>query len=184
MDLFTAIFTRHHHRGDAAGLAALGELVVEKSGVLNLGIEGMMLIGAALAFGAVARRVAACRWRSWRGLAGVLPHRCCSRVLALTFLTNQYAAGLALAIFGSGVSAMIGNGFGSTPIDALERAPHSHPVRHSADRAAALPLRRPRLFRAAHVRADQLVPLPHQGRAGAAQHRRIAANRRTRSATR
>ena len=40
-------------------------------------------------------------------------------VLALTFLTNQYAAGLALAIFGSGLSAMIGNGFGNTPIAAL-----------------------------------------------------------------
>jgi len=40
-------------------------------------------------------------------------------VLALTFLTNQYAAGLALAIFGSGLSAMIGSGFGNTPIAAL-----------------------------------------------------------------
>jgi simple sugar transport system permease protein len=42
-------------------------------------------------------------------------------VLALTFLTNQYAAGLALAIFGSGVSAFLGRGFGSAPIDALHR---------------------------------------------------------------
>ncbi|WP_245463005.1 hypothetical protein [Mesorhizobium sp. M7D.F.Ca.US.005.01.1.1] len=40
-------------------------------------------------------------------------------VLALTFLTNQYAAGLALAIFGSGVSAFLGRGFGSEPIEAL-----------------------------------------------------------------
>jgi general nucleoside transport system permease protein len=42
-------------------------------------------------------------------------------VLALTFMTNQYAAGLALAIFGGGVSAFIGRGFGSTPIPSLAR---------------------------------------------------------------
>ena len=51
MDLFTAIFCGTIIAATPLVLAALGELVVEKSGVLNLGIEGMMLIGAALAFG-------------------------------------------------------------------------------------------------------------------------------------
>lgn len=100
--------------------AALGELVVEKSGVLNLGIEGMMLIGAVFAF-----------WAVFAGLPmpvailiGALSGAAASLifgVLALTFMTNQYAAGLALAIFGGGVSAFIGRGFGSTPIPSLAR---------------------------------------------------------------
>lgn len=100
--------------------AALGELVVEKSGVLNLGIEGMTLIGAVFAF-----------WAVFAGLPmpvailiGALSGAAASLifgVLALTFMTNQYAAGLALAIFGGGVSAFIGRGFGSTPIPSLAR---------------------------------------------------------------
>ncbi|MFD2739598.1 ABC transporter permease [Sulfitobacter aestuarii] len=98
--------------------AALGELVVEKSGVLNLGIEGMMLIGAA--FGV---------WAHFAGvpmvfavLAAMLAGMIASllfAVLALTFMANQYAAGLALAIFGAGVSAFVGRGFGSTPVAAI-----------------------------------------------------------------
>lgn len=101
-------------------MAALGELVVEKSGVLNLGIEGMMLMGAALAFWAVTAGYS----MPVEILAGALAGAAASLlfgVLALTFLTNQYAAGLALAIFGSGVSAFLGHGFGSAPIEALHR---------------------------------------------------------------
>jgi ABC-type uncharacterized transport system permease subunit len=120
MDLFIAIFTGTMIAATPLIFAALGELVVEKSGVLNLGIEGMMLIGAACAFWAVisgypmalAILVGAAAGAAASLLFGVL---------ALTFLTNQYAAGLALAIFGSGVSAFIGGGFGSMPIEALER---------------------------------------------------------------
>ncbi|MDW6024895.1 ABC transporter permease [Mesorhizobium sp. BAC0120] len=120
MELFVAIFTGTIVAATPLILAALGELVVEKAGVLNLGIEGMMLIGAAFAF-----------WAVFSGLPmpvailiGALAGAAASLlfgVLALSFLTNQYAAGLALAIFGSGVSAFIGRGFGSTPIEALRR---------------------------------------------------------------
>ena len=53
MDLFVAIFTGTIIAATPLIFAALGELVVEKAGVLNLGIEGMMLMGAAFAFGAV-----------------------------------------------------------------------------------------------------------------------------------
>ncbi len=119
MDLFTAIFTGTIIAATPLIFAALGELVVEKSGVLNLGIEGMMLVGAAVGV-----------WVSYVGLPLPLAILCAAvagalaslvfGVLALTFLTNQYAAGLALAIFGTGVSAYIGKGFGSTPIDALK----------------------------------------------------------------
>ena len=118
MDLFIAIFTGTIVAATPLVLAALGELVVEKSGVLNLGIEGMMLTGAALAFG-VALAGLPLPLAILAGIAGGAASSMLFGVLALTFLTNQYAAGLALAIFGSGLSAMIGNGFGNTPIAAL-----------------------------------------------------------------
>ena len=99
--------------------AGLGELVVEKSGVLNLGIEGMMLVGAVVAF----YFVKAGYPHSVAVLAALVAGAASSLlfgVLALTFLTNQYAAGLALAIFGSGVSGSVGRNFGSAPINALK----------------------------------------------------------------
>lgn len=119
MELFIAIFTATIVAATPLIFAALGELVVEKSGVLNLGIEGMMLIGAAIGvlahFGGLPMGVAV--------LAAVLAGALSSLlfgVLALTFMANQYAAGLALAIFGAGVSAFIGRGFGNTPVDAID----------------------------------------------------------------
>lgn len=122
MDLFIAIFTGTIIAATPLVLAALGELVVEKSGVLNLGIEGMMLTGAALAFG-VALAGLPLPLAILAGIAGGAASSMLFGVLALTFQTNQYAAGLALAIFGSGLSAMIGNGFGNTPIAALGPLP-------------------------------------------------------------
>jgi ABC-type uncharacterized transport system permease subunit len=138
MDLFIAIFTGTVIAATPLIFAALGELVVEKSGVLNLGIEGMMLMGAALAFWAVTAGYS----MPVAIMAGALAGAAASLlfgVLALTFLTNQYAAGLALAIFGSGVSAFLGRGFGSAPIEAL----------HGVDIPilSALPLIGPMLFR-------------------------------------
>ncbi|WP_315928607.1 ABC transporter permease [Mesorhizobium sp. SP-1A] len=119
MELFIAIFTGTVIAATPLIFAALGELVVEKSGVLNLGIEGMMLVGAAFSFWAVVAGLP----MPVAILAGALGGAASSLlfgVLALTFLTNQYAAGLALAIFGSGVSAFLGRNFGSAPIDALK----------------------------------------------------------------
>ncbi len=119
MDLFISIFVATIIAATPLIFAALGELVVEKSGVLNLGIEGMMLIGAA--FGV---------WTHFAGypmilalIVAVVSGAVASLlfgVLALTFMTNQYAAGLSLAIFGAGVSAFIGRGFGSTPVEAIK----------------------------------------------------------------
>lgn len=120
MDLVVAIFAGTVIAATPLVFAALGELVVEKSGVLNLGIEGMMLMGAAIAFGAVVAGYPMPVAILAGGLAGAAASLLFG-VLALTFLTNQYAAGLALAIFGSGVSAFIGRSFGSNPIDALDR---------------------------------------------------------------
>jgi len=87
--------------------AALGELVTEKSGVLNLGVEGMMLVGAITAFIA-----ASASGSLWLGVgAGCLAGAAMALPFAFATLTlqaNQVAAGLALAILGAGVSAFIG----------------------------------------------------------------------------
>jgi general nucleoside transport system permease protein len=91
-------------------LAATGELVVEKSGVLNLGVEGMMLIGAVTGFA-----VTFTTFNPWLGmLAAAVAGAAASLVfglLVLTFGANQVATGLALAIFGIGLSTLIGNDF-------------------------------------------------------------------------
>lgn len=118
-ELVISVFTGTLIAATPLLLAALGELIVEKSGVLNLGIEGMMLIGAASAFLVAAHDgglLAAFVTGALGGAAGAAIFA----ALALVFLTNQYAAGLALAIFGTGVSAMIGAGFGSHPIAGLK----------------------------------------------------------------
>ena len=88
-------------------MAALGELVVEKAGVLNLGVEGMMLVGAVGAF-----IVATDTQSAWLGVAaGIAAGAALSfvfAVLTLSLLANQVAAGLALALFGVGLSAFVG----------------------------------------------------------------------------
>jgi general nucleoside transport system permease protein len=102
--------------------AALGELVTEKSGVLNLGVEGMMLVGAIAAFAATAATGS-----PWTGvLAGLLAGMATAlifAVLTLTLMANQVAAGLALSIFGVGFSAFVGKSYESvslTPIAPLK----------------------------------------------------------------
>ena len=98
--------------------AAMGELVAERSGVLNLGVEGMMLMGAVTAFGlrvagypAVIAAVAAAA----AGTASALVFA----FLALTLRTNQYAAGLALTILGSGLSGFIGHNYGGLSVQSI-----------------------------------------------------------------
>ncbi|MEQ8441626.1 MAG: ABC transporter permease [Alphaproteobacteria bacterium] len=98
--------------------AAVGELVVEKSGVLNLGVEGMMLTGAVFAFivgvetGNPALSV----------LAGAIMGAAMALLFALLtlgMLANQVATGLALTLFGIGLSALFGQSYVGTPLDKL-----------------------------------------------------------------
>ena len=99
-------------------LAALGELVVEKSGVLNLGLEGMMLIGAVAAFA-----VAATTGSAWLGALVAMGAAAAASlifgVLTLTLTANQVATGLALTIFGIGVSSLVGAPFVGMTVEGL-----------------------------------------------------------------
>jgi general nucleoside transport system permease protein len=91
-------------------IAALGELVVERSGVLNLGVEGMMVMGAVSGFA-----VAQLTGSPWIGMiAAIIVGAVFSLLfgfLALTLVTNQVATGLALTLLGLGLSGMIGESF-------------------------------------------------------------------------
>ena len=90
--------------------AGLGELVTEKAGVLNLGVEGMMLIGAIAAFATV--DITGNPWLAVvvAAAAGALVSMVFA-VLTLSLSANQVATGLALTIFGTGLSTLIGNSF-------------------------------------------------------------------------
>ncbi len=87
--------------------AATGELVAEKSGVLNLGVEGMMLIGAVFGFAAVTLTGEPLIGLAAAIVMGVLASMIFG-VLTLSLLSNQVATGLALTIFGTGLSALVG----------------------------------------------------------------------------
>jgi ABC-type uncharacterized transport system permease subunit len=100
--------------------AALGELVVERSGVLNLGIEGMMLAGAVTAFAVTVTTGNAMLGIVTGALAGTTLALAFG-VLTLSLLANQVATGLALTIFGIGLSALVGSGFVGIPVDRLPR---------------------------------------------------------------
>jgi ABC-type uncharacterized transport system permease subunit len=91
-------------------IAATGELITERAGVLNLGVEGMMIVGAACGFGGAL----------WSGsitvgaICGMTAGIALSLVFALMTLglaVNQVASGLALTILGVGLSGLIGAGF-------------------------------------------------------------------------
>jgi len=90
-------------------LAALGELVCERSGVLNLGQEGMMLMGAVIGFIAAVTSGSLTVGVVAAIVAGILMSMLFA-LMTITLAANQYAAGLALTIFGTGLSAFIGSG--------------------------------------------------------------------------
>ncbi|HXX39897.1 MAG TPA: ABC transporter permease [bacterium] len=133
--LIAAVLAAAVRSGTPVLFATLGEIFAERSGVLNLGVEGMMLVGAFAGFVTTART-----GNPWLGLiaAGAtgaalsLIHA----VLSITLRANQVASGLALTIFGTGLSASLGRsfvgvpatGFRPMPIPGLEALPLVGPV--------------------------------------------------------
>lgn len=99
-------------------LAATGELVAEKAGVLNLGLEGMMLVGAVVGF-AVTVITGNTLLGVVAGMLGGIAVSLIFAVLTLTFLANQVATGLAIAIFGTGLSALMGAGYVGVAVERL-----------------------------------------------------------------
>jgi len=90
--------------------AAIGELLVERSGVLNLGVEGMMIVGALMGF--------VVQFYTGSSFLAVLAALFAGMAIASIFafltqflLTNQVATGLALTLFGLGFSAFVGRGY-------------------------------------------------------------------------
>ena len=98
--------------------AALGELVTERAGVLNLGVEGMMLVGAITGFAVGVATGSLLLGYAAAALAGA-SMALLFALLTLSLQTNQVATGLALTLFGVGVSAFAGRGFVGMPIARL-----------------------------------------------------------------
>ena len=91
-------------------LAALGELVVEKAGVLNLGVEGMMIMGAICGF-ITAVGTGSPVMGFVGGAAGGAALSLIFAFLTQILLANQVATGLALTLFGLGLSSLMGQGY-------------------------------------------------------------------------
>jgi len=118
LDAIAALLVATIRAATPLALAAIGELVTEKSGVLNLGVEGMMLVGAVAAFatavatGSLVLAVLAAM------IAGMLVSLLFG-LMTLSLMSNQVATGLALTIFGIGLSAFVGKDFIGIPISSL-----------------------------------------------------------------
>ena len=138
METVIAILAAAIAAGTPLVFAALGELVTVKSGVLNLGVEGMMLVGAVAGFAATAAS-----GNPWLGiLAGMVAGAAMALVfaaLALQLMANQVAAGLALTLFGVGLSAFVGKPLESVALGSQQ--PWAIPL------LADLPVLGPVLFR-------------------------------------
>jgi ABC-type uncharacterized transport system permease subunit len=122
-------------------LAAIGELVVERAGVLNLGVEGMMITGAVIGFITAHETESATFGFVGAAIGGAVVSMIFG-ILTQYLLTNQVATGLALTLFGVGLSALVGQGYQANnqvpvikmPIPLLADVPILGPIlfRHDA----------------------------------------------------
>jgi simple sugar transport system permease protein len=124
--------------GTVLAIAALGLLINEKAGIVNLGAEGMMLCAALAGFATVVHT-----GNSWLGFgAGMLAGALLAGlfgVLVIWLNTNQYATGLALSLFGAGFSAFAGTRYVQEKLPALSL----YPIPYLAD----IPFVGPAFFR-------------------------------------
>ena len=138
MDSYALLIAATLNAGTVLALAAIGLLVNEKAGIVNLGAEGMMLCAAIAGFAAVVHTGS-----DWAGFAAGLAAgallAAAFGVLVIWLNTNQYATGLALSLFGAGFSAFAGIRYVQ---EKLPERPHFE-IPFLAD----IPLAGPALFR-------------------------------------
>lgn len=107
MDSYALLFASMLNAGTVLAIAALGLLINEKAGIVNLGAEGIMLCAAIAGFAAVVHSGS-----DWVGFAaGAAAGALLAAIFGLLVIwlnTNQYATGLALTLFGGGFSAFAG----------------------------------------------------------------------------
>lgn len=111
---WTAVLAAAIPAGTAILYACLGEVFTERAGVLNLGVEGMMLMGALAGF-------AVMNWtgNAWAGALGALAvggaMAAIHALLSISLRANQVVSGLALTLFGTGLSSYLGRGLVGKP---------------------------------------------------------------------
>ncbi len=119
IDLITNILYAMIRTGTPLLIVAMGELICEKSGVLNLGQEGMMLMGAVVGFIVTLLSGSLLLGFLLAMVAGVLMSLIFG-LITMELSANQVATGLALTIFGTGLSAFVGSDFVGKPIAGLD----------------------------------------------------------------
>ena len=138
MESYALLIASTLNAGTVLALAALGLLVNEKSGIVNLGAEGMMLCAAIAGFATVVHTGS-----DWLGFAAGMAAgallAAAFGVLVIWMNTNQYATGLALSLFGAGFSAFAGIGY------VQEKLPER--IQFSIPLLSDIPLLGPALFR-------------------------------------
>ena len=138
MESYALLIAATLNAGTVLAIAALGLLINEKAGIVNLGAEGMMLCAAIAGFATVVHT-----GNDWLGFAsGMAAGALLAAIfggLVIWLNTNQYATGLALSLFGVGFSAFVGIGYVQAKLP--ERPQFSVPF------LGDLPLIGPALFR-------------------------------------
>ena len=124
MEALALLIAASLHAGTVLALAGLGLLINERAGVLNLGAEGMMLCGALAGFAATAATGGTLAGFVAAALAGALMASVFGW-LVIWLNTNQYATGLALSLFGAGLTAFAGQPY--TQVKLPEAAPFAVP---------------------------------------------------------
>ncbi len=138
MDSLALLIAATLNAGTVLAFAALGLLINERAGIVNLGAEGMMLVAAIAGFAtAVHTGSDALAFAAGAGAGALLA--AAFGVLVIWLNTNQYASGLALSLFGAGLSAFVGIGYAQAKLS--ERLHYPVPV------LGDLPFIGPALFR-------------------------------------
>jgi simple sugar transport system permease protein len=138
MDAFALLVAATLNAGTVLAFAALGLLISERSGIVNLGAEGMMLVSAIAGFAVAVHSGSVTLGFVAGAVVGALMAGAFG-LLVIWLNTNQYATGLALSLFGAGFSAFIGIGY--TQERLAERSAFQIPL------LADIPFIGPALFR-------------------------------------